>query len=173
MWFAVLLIPPKRLVFFTPSTFELPYLTNLDGQIRSHTGRECMRNRQGKVRERPARKIWRELKHMYDYMNGSPGEHVVSRVKLRHHTTRSSVPTGRQGYGGDPCLNRAGKHDAHTHHDRVDRCASCCTCSFIAARMRRRIVSCETPYPAATVRSGSFCSRTRCSTVGHSEAGIP
>ncbi len=41
-------------------------------------GRECTRNRQGKVRGRPARNIWRELKHMYDYMNVTPGEHVVS-----------------------------------------------------------------------------------------------
>ena len=39
--------------------------------------------------------------------------------------------------------------------------------------MMRRIVSCETPYAAATVRSGSFFSTTRCTTVGHSEAGIP
>jgi len=39
--------------------------------------------------------------------------------------------------------------------------------------MMRRIVSCETPYAAATVRSDSFCSTKRCTTVGHSEAGIP
>jgi len=45
---------------------------------------------------------------MYDYMNGTPGDHMVSRVKLGHHTARSSVPTGRQGYGGDPFLSRAG-----------------------------------------------------------------
>jgi hypothetical protein len=37
----------------------------------------------------------------------------------------------------------------------------------------RRIVSWETPEAAATVRSGSFCSTTRCRTVGHSEAGRP
>ena len=37
----------------------------------------------------------------------------------------------------------------------------------------RRIVSCETPQAAATMRSGSFCSTTRCTTVGHSEAGRP
>jgi len=76
------------------------------------------------------------------------------------------------GYRGHPFLNRAGKHDANTHHDRLDWCASCCTCSFVASRMRRRIVSWEAPYSAATVRSGSLCSRTRCSTVDHSEAGI-
>jgi hypothetical protein len=39
--------------------------------------------------------------------------------------------------------------------------------------MMRRIVSCETPEAAATRRSGSFCSTTRCSTVSHSEAGRP
>jgi hypothetical protein len=33
------------------------------------------------------------------------------------------------------------------------------------------MVSCETPQAAATRRSGSFCSTTRCSTVGHSEGG--
>src|SRR6266699_2688984 len=37
----------------------------------------------------------------------------------------------------------------------------------------RRIVSCKTPYAAATVRSGSFISTTRCTTVGHWEVGIP
>ena len=45
------------------------------------------------------------------------------------------------GYGGDPLLNRAEKYDANTHYDRLDSCASCCTCTFVAARMRRRIVS--------------------------------
>ena len=45
------------------------------------------------------------------------------------------------GYGGDPFLNREEKHDANTHHDRLDRCASCCTCTFVAARRMRRIVS--------------------------------
>src|SRR6266566_6726996 len=39
--------------------------------------------------------------------------------------------------------------------------------------MMRRIVSCETPYAAATVRSGSFCSTTRCTTIGQWEAGRP
>src|SRR5207244_10556504 len=77
------------------------------------------------------------------------------------------------GSGENPFLNRAGKHDEHTYHDRLDRCASCCTCSFVAARMMRRIFSCETPYAAATVRSGSFCSTTRCTTVGQCLAGIP
>src|SRR6266480_3781488 len=37
----------------------------------------------------------------------------------------------------------------------------------------RRIVSYETPYAAATFRSGSFCSTTRCTTVGQWEAGRP
>ncbi len=37
--------------------------------------------------------------------------------------------------------------------------------------MRRRIVSWETPYASATVRSGSFCSTTRCTTVGHCPVG--
>ena len=77
------------------------------------------------------------------------------------------------GYVRYPFWNREGKHDANTHHDRWYSCASCCTCSFVAARMRRRIVSCETPYAAATVRSGSFFSTTRCTTVGQWEAGIP
>ena len=31
--------------------------------------------------------------------------------------------------------------------------------------MMRQLVSCEAPYAAATVRSGSFCSITRCTTV--------
>jgi hypothetical protein len=34
-------------------------------------------------------------------------------------------------------------------------------------------VECETPYAAAKVRSGSFCSTTRCPTVGQCSAGIP
>jgi hypothetical protein len=37
----------------------------------------------------------------------------------------------------------------------------------------RRIVSYETLYVAVTVRSGSLCSTRRCTTVGHSEVGIP
>ena len=37
--------------------------------------------------------------------------------------------------------------------------------------MRRRIVSWETPYACATVGSGSFCSTTRCTTVGHCPVG--
>jgi len=77
------------------------------------------------------------------------------------------------GSGENPFLNRAGKDDEHTHHDRFDHCASYCTCSFVAARMRRRTVSCETPYAAATVRSGSFCSTTRCMISGHCSVGIP
>ena len=76
------------------------------------------------------------------------------------------------GYGENP-LNRAGKDDEHTHHDRLDRCASCGTCSFVAARMRRRIVSCETPYAAATVRRGSFCSTTCCMISGQCSVGRP
>jgi len=31
--------------------------------------------------------------------------------------------------------------------------------------MMRQLVSCDAPYAAATERSGSFCSTTRCSTV--------
>jgi len=77
------------------------------------------------------------------------------------------------GCVGDPFLNWEGKHDAHTHHDRLYSCASYCRCTFVAARMMRRIVSCETPYASATMRSGSFRSTTRCTTVGQCSAGMP
>jgi hypothetical protein len=96
-------------------------------------------------------------------------------VGMTLHICKETLPLVAPSIGcvGDPFLNRAGKHDAPTHHDRLDSGASYCRCTFGAARMMRRIVSCETPYAAATVRSGSFRSTTRCTTVGQCSAGMP